>query len=54
MVIVGWVIGWPTILTVIFGPILVFMYVRVCRKEEKELEEDLDYADYRKRTPFMV
>ena len=54
MVIIGWVVGWPTLLTVIFGPILVFMYIRVCKKEERELDHDTDYASYKKRTPFLV
>jgi len=54
LVIVGWMIGWPTLMTVIFGTILVLMYIRVCFKEERELMADHDYQAYRKRTPFMI
>jgi protein-S-isoprenylcysteine O-methyltransferase Ste14 len=54
MVIGGWLLGWPTLLTVIFAPVLIFMYVRVCRKEEKEMGKDHDYQAYRKKAPFLI
>jgi protein-S-isoprenylcysteine O-methyltransferase Ste14 len=54
LIIVGWVVGWPTLLTLIFGPILVAMYIRVCRKEEMEMGKVADYGEYRKATPFMI
>jgi protein-S-isoprenylcysteine O-methyltransferase Ste14 len=54
MVILGWLLGWPTILTVIFAPILIFMYIRVCRKEEKEMGKDHDYLAYKEKVPFMI
>ncbi|MGA1821815.1 MAG: methyltransferase family protein [Thermoplasmatota archaeon] len=54
LVIAGWVVGWPTLLTLIFGPILVVMYIRVCVKEEREMSRTVDYGEYRKRTPFMI
>lgn len=54
LVIFGWLLGWPTILTVIFAPVLIFMYIRVCIKEEEEMSKDHDYADYRKKAPFMI
>ena len=53
LVLVGWIVGWPTILTLVMAPILIVKYVQVCRKEEAELDAEL-YADYRARVPFFV
>ncbi|MBN1389039.1 MAG: DUF1295 domain-containing protein [Candidatus Thermoplasmatota archaeon] len=54
MVIYGWVVGWTTPLTVVFGSILMIVYVRTCMKEEREMGGDHDYGSYRKRTPFLI
>jgi protein-S-isoprenylcysteine O-methyltransferase Ste14 len=54
LIVVGWLAGWPTILTVIFAPILIFMYVRVSIKEEEELAGNEAYGEYRKEVPFFI
>ncbi|MGA1819882.1 MAG: methyltransferase family protein [Thermoplasmatota archaeon] len=54
LVIYGWMVGWTTLLTVLFGAILLAVYIRVCMKEEKEMGKDHDYAEYRKRVPFII
>ena len=54
MVILGWIIGWTTVLTVVFGIILFAMYIRISIKEEKEMGADHDYIEYKRRTPFML
>jgi len=54
LIIIGWVIGWPTLLTVIFASILTIMYIRVCRIEEKELDSNKIYQEYKKNTPFFI
>jgi len=36
LVMIGFLIQWPTILTLIMFPILVYMYKRLARSEEKE------------------
>ncbi|MEE9152378.1 MAG: isoprenylcysteine carboxylmethyltransferase family protein [Thermoplasmata archaeon] len=54
LIVIGWLVGWPTILTVIFAPILVYMYVRVCKIEEKELSEIEEYEKYKKKVPFFL
>lgn len=54
LVILGWLIAWPTILVIIFSPILVFIYVRVCLIEERELEGNNAYEEYRQRVPFFI
>jgi isoprenylcysteine carboxyl methyltransferase (ICMT) family protein YpbQ len=54
LIVIGWFVGWPTILTIIFTPILIFIYVRVCRIEEKELMHIEEYQEYKKEVPFFV
>lgn len=54
LIIVGWLIGWPTILTLIFAPILIYMYIRVCSFEERELAINDEYKAYKKRVPFFI
>jgi len=54
LIIIGWLIGWPTILTVIFAPILIYMYVRVCKIEEKELSHNQRYKNYKRDVPFFI
>jgi hypothetical protein len=53
-IILGWIIGWPTILSVIFGMILVVVYVRVCRLEESELAKSKPYQKYKNKVPFFI
>lgn len=37
MIILGWIIGWPSLITLLFGPVLIWKYVKVARVEEEEL-----------------
>ena len=54
-VLIGWLFGWPSAITMIFVPILVFMYVRVCRTEEREVANQFtEYGEYRERVPFFL
>jgi protein-S-isoprenylcysteine O-methyltransferase Ste14 len=54
-IILGWFIGWPTILTLIFTPILVYEYIRVCITEEKEIiGKNPKYKEYKERVPFFI
>jgi len=55
LIILGWFFGWPTPLTLIFAPILIYKYVTVCRKEEIEVKkEHPEYDNYRSKVPFMI
>lgn len=54
LVLIGWILGWPTILTVTLAPILIYRYVRVCRTEEEELIELEGYREYRERVPLLI
>ncbi len=54
-IILGWFFGWPTPLTLVFAPILVYKYLDVCRKEESEVtKEHPEYEEYKLKVPFMV
>lgn len=50
-VIVGFLIQWPTLVTLVMAPILIIRYVLLARKEEAEVSRQFpaDYAAYRSR-----
>ncbi len=54
LIITGWVLHWPTLLTLLMYPILLVMYYRLSREEEKALAKAFgaEYEAYRNRT-FM-
>lgn len=55
LVIIGWFIGWPTILTVVFTPILIYRYIRLCKTEEYEIQNQYpEYKNYKTRVPFFI
>ncbi len=49
----GFLLQWPTLLTVVMFPILVFMYARLAKREEGEALAGfgVEYGRYRDRTP---
>ncbi len=53
IIMLGFLIQWPTIPTLIMFPILVAMYLRLAHREEKDALKEFgeDYARYRKATP---
>lgn len=52
-VMFGFMLQWPTLLTLAMFPVLVFMYVRLARTEEKQAFADFgaEYVDYMRRVP---
>ena len=50
---IGWLLHWPTILTLIIFPVLVFVYYRLAISEEKALEKNFGdaFKTYRRKTP---
>jgi protein-S-isoprenylcysteine O-methyltransferase Ste14 len=52
----GFLLQWPTIVTISMFPILVFMYARLAKIEEKEMVKEFgkEYEEYTKRTPAFV
>lgn len=53
LVILGFNIQWPTLLTLLMAPVLIVMYVRLARREDEELATFFGEAflDYAARTP---
>jgi len=53
LVIVGFLIQWPTLLTVIMAPILIFAYVHLAYYEEKNMRQQVgqEYLDYTNSLP---
>ena len=56
LVMVGFLLQWPTLLTVVMFPVLVYMYVRLAKHEEQEMVQEFGdaYERYTKRTPRYV
>jgi len=54
LIVAGWMVGWPTPLTLLFSVILIIVYVRVAKKEELGFAGDRSYGRYRKNVPFML
>lgn len=53
IIILGFLMQWPTLPTLIMAPILIIMYIRLARKEEREvLKKYPQYQHYIKNTPF--
>lgn len=50
------VVHWPTIFSVALFPVIVFAYVSLARKEEKEMIERFgeEYRDYQRRVPMFL
>jgi protein-S-isoprenylcysteine O-methyltransferase Ste14 len=52
----GFLLQWPTLLTVIMFPILVVVYMRLARHEEEMALKEFGevYRTYMKRTPGFI
>ena len=53
LVITGFLIQWPTLLTIIMAPLLIYGYVRLSSSEEQFLQQQFEhhYLDYAETTP---
>jgi protein-S-isoprenylcysteine O-methyltransferase Ste14 len=53
LIMVGWILHFPTLLTLIIFPLLVLAYYRLAINEETQLEEAFgaDYRKYKAQTP---
>lgn len=53
LIMVGFLVQWPTVLTLLMFPILVTMYVRLARREEREAKSSFGeaYLRYAANTP---
>ena len=56
LIMFGFLLQWPTIVTLIMFPILVYVYVRLARSEEQDAiaEFGSEYIEYRNRTPGFI
>jgi len=54
LVVIGWWLGWPTLLVTVFAPILVILYYRLCRVEEKEVGDLPGFEEYRETVPLVI
>lgn len=56
LIMLGFLVQWPTILTLAMFPILAIMYWRLSLHEEREVEMELGdvYRDYAARTPRFI
>ncbi len=55
-IMVGFLLQWPTLLTLVMFPVLVVMYVRLARREEREALAGFgdEYASYAATTPAFL
>lgn len=56
LVMIGFLLQWPTIPTLIMFPVLVYVYARLARSEEHAVAEQFgqEWNDYAARTPAFV
>ncbi|MDX1251510.1 MAG: isoprenylcysteine carboxylmethyltransferase family protein [Gammaproteobacteria bacterium] len=56
LIMFGFLLQWPTILTLLMFPVLVYMYVRLARREEREVATEFGaaYARYADATPAFI
>ena len=52
----GWLIHWPTVPTIIMWPVLVLLYYKLAKKEEKEMEKKFGekYELYKESVPMFI
>lgn len=56
LIMLGFLLQWPTLLTIVMFPVLIVMYYRLARREEQEVKAEIGaaYDDYMKTTPMFI
>ena len=56
LIMLGFLFQWPTLITLMMFPVLVTMYVKVARREEKEVLAEFgdEYRRYMDSTPAFI
>lgn len=56
LIMLGFLFQWPTLLTLVMFPILVFIYVRLAKKEEQDALKEFgdEYREYISKTPGFI
>src|SRR3989344_8213673 len=52
-IIVGFLLQWPTLITLLMAPILIIRYIKLAKSEEGAMVQEYgeEYANYKKKTP---
>jgi protein-S-isoprenylcysteine O-methyltransferase Ste14 len=56
LILFGWLLHWPTLLTLLLFPILIVVYYRLALREEVEMTAafGVEYKNYMKQTPCFI
>ena len=56
LITIGFLLQWPTIVTILMWPVLIFAYYRLAMREERDVEQQFahEYAEYKKRVPAFI
>ncbi len=56
LVMIGMLVQWPTIITALMFPVLIFVYYRLSKREEVEMIKTFgdEYKRYKKKTPMFI
>jgi protein-S-isoprenylcysteine O-methyltransferase Ste14 len=56
IIMAGFLLQWPTLLTLFMFPVLVIVYLRLAKREERMMEAEFgdEYAAYRRQVPGFV
>lgn len=56
LIALGWVIGWPTILTLTLFPLLTYAYYRLSKMEEDDMVDEygMEYQKYARKVPLLI
>jgi protein-S-isoprenylcysteine O-methyltransferase Ste14 len=56
MIVVAFLVMWPTLLTILLAPFLIGRYILLAREEDRELEKEFgeDFRRYRERVPPFI
>ena len=56
LIMAGFLFQWPTLITLVMFPILVYMYVKLARREEREVAAEFgdEYRRYAAHTPGFI
>ncbi|MBI3752836.1 MAG: isoprenylcysteine carboxylmethyltransferase family protein [Deltaproteobacteria bacterium] len=56
LIMIGMLIQWPTIITALMFPVLIFVYYRLAKREEDEMMKQFgdEYKQYQEGTPMFI
>jgi protein-S-isoprenylcysteine O-methyltransferase Ste14 len=56
LLIIAFLIMWPTILTLVLAPLLIGRYIMLAREEDRELEKEFgeEFRRYRENVPAFI